>query len=216
MTGTVDSSTTLRIRPAPPRGMRTSTRPRARISTFAPSCPSPGTSWTASASSPAPAIASRSTPTIAVLLASALAEPRSSAALPDFRQMPAASAVTFGPRLVDDPDHAERHPHLAQLQAVGQGPAPHHLADGVGQPGHVAQPLGHAGDPVLVEAEPVDDVAGDAGGLRAPYVLGVRGQHLVTPGDQRVGHREERRVLLARGSPGRARSSPRGRVRRWP
>ena len=38
-----------------------------------------------------------------------------------------------GTGLVDDPDDAERHPHLAQLQAVGQGRAAQHLADGVRQ-----------------------------------------------------------------------------------
>ena len=42
---------------------------------------------------------------------------------------------------VDDPDHPERHPDLAQLEPVGEGRAADHLADRVGQPGHVAQPL---------------------------------------------------------------------------
>ena len=96
MTGTVDSSTTLRIRPAPPRGMSTSTSPRARISTLTVSWESPGTSWTTSASRPTDAAASRSTATIAALLDRALELPRSRTALPDFRQMPAASAVTLG------------------------------------------------------------------------------------------------------------------------
>ena len=96
ITGTVDSSTTERIRPAPPRGISTSTSPRARISALADSCPSPGTSWTTSAGSPVAAAASRSTATIAVLERAALEEPRSSTALPLLRQMPAASAVTLG------------------------------------------------------------------------------------------------------------------------
>ena len=70
--------------------------PRARISSLTLSWESPGTSWTTSASSPAAAAASRSTSTIAALLERALELPRSSTALPDFRQMPAASAVTLG------------------------------------------------------------------------------------------------------------------------
>ena len=45
---------------------------------------------------PAEATASRSTATSAALELAAEPEPRSSAALPDFRQMPAASTVTFG------------------------------------------------------------------------------------------------------------------------
>ena len=97
MTGTVDSSTTLRIRPAPPRGMSTSTMPRARISSLTLSWESPGTSWTTSAvEAGGLAAASRSTSTIAALLERALELPRSRTALPDFRQMPAASAVTLG------------------------------------------------------------------------------------------------------------------------
>ena len=96
ITGTVDSSTTERIRPAPPRGISTSTSPRARISALAASWPSPGTSWTTSAGRPAPAAASRSTATTASFERRALEEPRSSTALPLLRQMPAASAVTLG------------------------------------------------------------------------------------------------------------------------
>ncbi len=96
MTGTVDSSTTVRIREAPPRGMSTSTRPRARISSRTESRLSPGTSCTASAGSPDPPTASRSTRTSAVLEAYADEEPRSSTALPDLRQSAAASTVTFG------------------------------------------------------------------------------------------------------------------------
>jgi hypothetical protein len=95
MTGTDDSSTTLRINPAPPRGMSTSTCSRARISTLTLSW-SPGTSWTTSASSPDATAASRRASTIAALLDRALELPRRSTALPDFRQMPAASAVTLG------------------------------------------------------------------------------------------------------------------------
>ena len=76
--------------------MSTSTRPRARISTFTLSWESPGTSWITSGSSPVAAAAERSTSTIAALLDRALELPRSSTALPDFRQMPAASAVTLG------------------------------------------------------------------------------------------------------------------------
>ena len=52
--------------------------------------------WMQSAGSPASDTALRSTDTIAAFDDAADDEPRSSTALPDFRQMPAASAVTFG------------------------------------------------------------------------------------------------------------------------
>ena len=57
-----------------------------------------------------------------------------------------------GTGLVDDPDDAERHAHLAQLEAVGEGRAADHLADGVGQRRDVAQPVGHPGHPAGVQA----------------------------------------------------------------
>src|SRR4051794_17728195 len=96
MTGTVDSSTTLRMRPAPPRGMRTSTKPRARMRCFADSWSVPGTSWTVSVGSPALSPASARMATNAALLDRALDEPRSSTALPLLRHRPAASTVTLG------------------------------------------------------------------------------------------------------------------------
>ena len=96
ITGTVDCSTTVLISEAPPRGISTSTRPRARISSLTESRLVASSNWIALADRPASATALRSTDTIAAFELSAEPEPRSSAALPDLRQMPAASAVTFG------------------------------------------------------------------------------------------------------------------------
>ncbi len=96
ITGTVDCSTTVRISDAPPRGMTTSTRPRARSSSVTESRVSPGTSCTASAGNPLSAKASRKTLTSAVFDDLAEEEPRSSTALPDFRHSAAASTVTLG------------------------------------------------------------------------------------------------------------------------
>ena len=68
----------------------------ARLHEFLHRGPIPGTPWTTSAGNPADSAASRSTAMIASLDAAAEDEPRSRTALPDFRQIPAASAVTFG------------------------------------------------------------------------------------------------------------------------
>ena len=55
-----------------------------------------------------------------------------------------------GARLVDDGDHAERHAHARELDAVGQ-PAPvFDLADRVGQRGQLADARGSLFEPVLV------------------------------------------------------------------
>ena len=96
MTGTVALSRMLWISAGPPRGMRQSTTPVSCMSSTAASWRTSSTSSTQSAGSPALAMPSRSTSAMATLERSAVAEPRSSAALPDFRQMPAASLVTLG------------------------------------------------------------------------------------------------------------------------
>ena len=143
MTGTVDSSTTLRIRPAPPRGISTSTSPRARISTF----------------DALVRVARHQLDDVGVqpgggdrvaqhLDDRGVAGPRARGAAQQHRvaglQADAGGVGgDVGPGLVDDPDHAERHPHLAELEPVGQRAAADHLADRVGQAGDVAQPLGH-------------------------------------------------------------------------
>ena len=95
MTGTVDSRTTRSISAAPPRGMTTSTSPRA-FSSSPTDARSAGSSSTKPAGSPAFSPASVSTATSALLVRYADAEPRSSAALPLLRQSPAASTVTLG------------------------------------------------------------------------------------------------------------------------
>ena len=105
-----------------------------------------------------------------------------------------------GPGLVDDPDHAERHPHLAQLEAVGQRRAAHHLADGVGQAGDVAQPVGHRRRPGRGRAG-----AGRPGARAVPAasgrgdVVGVGGEDVVAVLDERVGHRLQGGVLRRAG-----------------
>ena len=109
-----------------------------------------------------------------------------------------------GPCLVDHPDDAERHPDLAQLQSVREGAPPHHLADRVGQPGDVAQPLGHVVEALGGESQPVDDVGRGAAGLRALDVLGVGGEDLVRAGEQRRSHVQQRGVLLGTGRQGQA------------
>ena len=91
-------------------------------------------------------------------------------ALPVLMHSPAASAVTFGPRLVDDRDDAERHAHLRQLDAVGQRVALDDLADGIGQRRERLERLRHRLDARGSQLEPVEQPLGDA--LRA------RGRHV--------------------------------------
>ena len=85
-----------------------------------------------------------------------------------------------GPVLVDHADHAERHPHPRDPQAVGPHPALDHLAHRVGQRGHLAQAARHALHPLLGEAQPVPGRLGHAGRL-GPLEVGPVGLHQRRP-----------------------------------
>ena len=99
----------------------------------------PAPAGSTSAGRPASAAASRSTATIASLDAAggggAAQQHRVAGLQADAGRVD--GHVRAG--LVDDADHAERHPDLAQLEAVRQRGAADHLADRVGQRGHVAR-----------------------------------------------------------------------------
>jgi len=61
----------------------------------------------------------------------------------------------IGPGLVDDTDHTERHAHLADLDAVGQAAAAHHLADRVGEQFDLGHGVGERADAGLIQGQPV-------------------------------------------------------------
>ncbi len=96
ITGTRAFSVTERISPRPPRGISTSRVPRIRIMASAEARDVSVTSWTQSSGRPAVFSAARRTSATAALERTASLPPRSSTALPAFRQMAAASAVTLG------------------------------------------------------------------------------------------------------------------------
>ena len=96
ITGTVALSRMLWISAGPPRGTRQSTNSVHCITARAPSWVTSSTSATASAGRPALTTPSRSASATTRLVCNAVLEPRSSAALPDFKQIPAASEVTLG------------------------------------------------------------------------------------------------------------------------
>ena len=109
--------------------------------------------------------------------------PRRIAALPAFRQSAPASAVTFGRGFVDDADHAERHAHARNLEAVRPRPARDHLRRPDRQaPATSLKPLRHCLDAQSVEPQPVEEggiAALALGGLEilalaARILLGVR------------------------------------------
>ena len=214
ITGTVDSSTTVLISDAPPRGISTSTRPRARISSLTESRVLASSSWIEPAGRPA--------------VRDRLAQHRDDRRVRAHRRAgPAQQHRVAGlqadaggvrghvrPALVDDADHAERHPDLPQLQAVGQGGAADHVADRVGQEGQLPQAFGHRDDPHLGQRQPVDHRLGGAGGTRVLHVHGVRRDDVGRPLLQALGTSAAAPRPFPPGSrrPGRSRRS----APRWP
>ena len=96
MTGTFECSTQWRMSPAPPRGISTSTTPCSCMSASVAARSVDSMAPMQPAGMPAATAASCSTAAMRAFECAAKLPPRSTAALPDFRQMPAASAVTFG------------------------------------------------------------------------------------------------------------------------
>ena len=96
MVGTCASRTTASIRLAPPRGITTSTRPRAWIRCVTVDRSAAESSCTASAGRSSLTSAARNTSTSAWLDCAADELPRNSTALPDLSANPKASTVTLG------------------------------------------------------------------------------------------------------------------------
>ena len=111
-----------------------------------------------------------------------------------------------GPALVDDADHAQRHAHALDSEAIGARPLGDHGADRIGQRGDLLEPLGHGLDALGVEHQPVEERCrplGLAGGGQVARVGLDDGGGL---GAQLARRRQQRRVLgLGRGERQRAR-----------
>ena len=105
---------------------------------------------------PEPGRASARTRCRARLVWIASLPPRRIAALPLLTQSAAASAVTFGPALVDHEDHAQRDADPGHVQAVRPPARLDHLADRVGQVGDLDQRLADPVEPLRVERQAVD------------------------------------------------------------
>ena len=142
ITGTWLLRTTLSIKPAPPRGISTSTSPRAAISRLVRDLARTRHKLDCLGRQPGidqPGLERRRR---LAFESAAEEEPRSSAALPDFRQIPPASAVSIGARFVDDADDAE-----AALEPGGPAPrwrwssrVPRHRPGPAAQPARVSPP----------------------------------------------------------------------------
>ncbi len=104
--------------------------------------------------------------------------PRRIAALPALRQSAPASAVTFGRELVDDPDHAQGHPHAGDVEAVRALPARHLEADRIGERGHRLEAGRHGLDAPGIKRQPIEQRGPQAASPRRRQILGVRLQDL--------------------------------------
>ncbi len=102
------------------------------------------------------------------------------------------------PRLVDDGDHAERDSNLAELEPVGQPAAVDDLADRVRQRRDRARAVGDPADARLVQRQPVHQSGGETRRAAGLEIARVGLQDLRDPRLERVGDREQRRVLRGR------------------
>ena len=170
----------------------------------------PGTSWMQSAGRPALAAASDSTDTSARLDWIAVAEPRSSAQLPDLIASPAASTVTFGRASYTIASTPNGTRTWLICRPLGWTKPRTTSPTGSGSAAISRKPVGHRRHPVAssvsrsmsCSASPVRPSGGSTSSALAASTS-VRG------GLQRVGHRQQRRVL---DLPGQRRQFHRGRL----
>ena len=106
------------------------------------------------------------------------------------------------PRLVDHRDHAERHAHAFDLDAVGPRFAAGDLADRIGQIGDLAQRVGDARKPLRIKHQPVEHRAADAFCFSRTQIFGIGGEDRRGIGLQRIGHGPQQCVLGVGGQRG--------------
>jgi hypothetical protein len=115
------------------------------------------------------------------------------------------------PRLVDDRDDAERHPHAPDVETVRESPTLDRRANGVRQRGDRADVACDVRQPLVGQLQPVEQPGVQAGLLARLHVASVRLEDLAAARLERGRHGVERGVLRPRVEPGqRARGAPRG------
>ena len=109
-------------------------------------------------------------------------------------------AGDVGPVLVDDRDDAERHPDAARSRSPFGRRQPSSTSPiGSGSAATCAQAVGHAGDPGVGEAEPVERPGVHPGRVRGLDVEPVRRQQVGGALVEEVGRGQQRGVLLRGG-----------------
>ena len=121
----------------------------------------------------------------------------------------------IGPAFVDDADHAQGHPHSRQLQPVGADLRVDHAAQRIGERGDLLHPGRRAGDPVLVQLQPIEHRCRQAVGRGILHVARIGGDDRRRLVPQRLGRAAQRigllRVACLRD---RRRGAPRPRAHR--
>ncbi len=97
-------------------------------------------------------------------------------ALPALRQSAAGIGGDVGPALVDHADDAERHAHALDGHAIRTRPAFAHRADRIGKAAHHLDAVGHGGDALVVQRQPVEKCGRRARGLGLAEVVGIGGK----------------------------------------
>ena len=115
------------------------------------------------------------------------------------------------PRLVDDRDHAERHPDLLHPQAACEHALLDHLAHRVRQRRDVPHPRGHGRHPLLVERQPIAEGVVEPRSALVGEVRGVRLEDLVAALAEQLGEPRQSCVLRLGGGSRQLARGPLGR-----
>ena len=102
-----------------------------------------------------------------------------------------------GPGLIDDANDTQRHPALADDQAVGPGGHLGGLTDGIGKGGHLPHTVHDTCDAGAVQRQPVLEGGAHSGGFGGGHIFLVGGQNLLLAGLQSGGNGLQGGVLLA-------------------
>ena len=102
--------------------------------------------------------------------------------VPGFKAKDGAIHGDVWPRLIDDADHADRHPDLANAEPVGPAPLLKHIAHRVRKNGNLAHRFGQAPEADRIQGETVDLGRGESAGGGGIEVLPVGGHQLPVRG----------------------------------
>ena len=98
-------------------------------------------------------------------------------------------------RFIDDPDHADGHPELGDLESVRTGPRADDFTDRIGEQGDLPHPLGHGADTIGGQPQTIDGRGVESVTRGRCEILGIGRDDLALRRLDGIGHGLQGRVL---------------------